>query len=253
MRLAGKVAVVTGGGSGIGAATARLFAREGARIALIDRDEQAAATSLAAIESEAGEAMVRIGDVGDGDAALRDAAAVLARFGRIDILVAAAGFSCGGTVTTTDPANWDAVFRANVGGTWLWSRAVIPAMQHQGGGAIVAFASQLALAGGRGNSAYIAAKGAILSLTRTMALDYAEDGIRVNAIVPGAIETPMLRRGFARQPDPTLAEQRSRARHALNRFGRPEEVAEAVLFLASEAAGFTTGTTLAADGGWLAA
>jgi 2-keto-3-deoxy-L-fuconate dehydrogenase len=249
MRLQDKVAVITGGASGIGAATARLFAREGARVAVVDRDGEGARGVAQAL----GDAVALASDVGDPDAALADAAAVLRRFGRIDVLVAAAGFSCGGTVTTTDPADWDAVFRAHVGGTWLWSRAVIPAMQRQGGGAIVTVASQLALAGGRGNSAYIAAKGAILSLTRTMALDYAPDNIRVNAVVPGAIDTPLLRRSFARHPDPSVPEERSRARHALGRFGRPEEVAEAALFLASDAAGFTTGTTLAVDGGWLAA
>jgi NAD(P)-dependent dehydrogenase (short-subunit alcohol dehydrogenase family) len=156
-------------------------------------------------------------------------------------------------VLTTSPEDWDAVFRTNVGGTWLWARAVIPAMQEEGGGSIITTASQLALAGGARSSAYIAAKGAILSLTRTMALDFAEDGIRVNAVVPGAIDTPMLARGWGRNADPEAAKAKSRARHAMGRFGRPEEVAEAVLFLASNASAFTTGTTLAVDGGWLAA
>lgn len=253
MRLDGAVAVITGGGSGIGAAAAALFAREGARVALVDRDRDGAEAGAAAIRAGGGDALVRVSDVGDPDASLADAAAILERWGRIDALVAAAGFSVGGTVTDTDPADWDAVFRAHVGGTWLWSRAVIPAMRRGGGGAIVTVASQLALAGGRRNSAYIAAKGAILSLTRTMALDYAADGIRVNALVPGAIDTPLLRRGFARNADPATAEAASRERHALRRFGRAEEVAEAALFLASPASSFTTGTTLAVDGGWLAA
>ena len=253
MRLAGTVAIVTGGGSGIGAATARLFAREGARIALIDRDREGVETVAAAIGRDGGEALHRVSDVGDPASSGADAAAVMARFGRIDILVAAAGFSCGGTVETTDPADWDAVFRANVGGTWLWSRAVIPAMREAGGGAIVTTASQLALGGGRGNSAYVAAKGAILSLTRTMALDLAPDRIRVNALVPGAIDTPLLRRSFGRAADPAAVEAASVARHPLGRLGRAEEVAEAALFLASPASAFTTGTHLAVDGGWLAA
>jgi 2-keto-3-deoxy-L-fuconate dehydrogenase len=251
MRLDGKVAIITGGASGIGAATAHLFAREGALIVIVDRDAKAGETGAAAIRDAGGEALALASDVGDPDASVRDAATVIARWGRIDVLVAAAGFSCGGTVTTTDPADWDDVFRANVGGTWLWSRAVIPAMQRAGGGAIVTFASQLSLAGGRASSAYIAAKGAILSLTRTMALDYAADNIRVNAVVPGAIDTPMLRRGFRRRADPAAAEAASRNRHPMGRFGQAEEVAEAALFLASPAASFTTGTTLAVDGGWL--
>ncbi len=252
MRLADKVAVITGGGSGIGRAVALAFAREGARLALVDRDGPGAEETARLVTEAGGEAMVRVSDVGEPGSADADAAAVLARFGRIDILYAGAGFSVGGTVLTTSPEDWDRVFRANVGGTWLWARAVVPTMKAQGGGAIVTTASQLALAGGAGNSAYIAAKGAILSLTRTMALDFAPDRIRVNAVAPGAIDTPMLRRSFARNADPAAAEARSVGRHPLRRLGRPEEIAEAVLYLASDAAAFTTGTTLAVDGGWLA-
>lgn len=252
MRLPGKVAVITGGGSGIGRATALAFAREGARLALVDRDAAGANETAALVTAQGSEAMVCISDVGEPGTADRDAAAILARFGRIDILFTAAGFSVGGTIMTTSPEDWDRVFRANLGGTWLWARAVVPAMRAQGGGAIVTTASQLAIAGGAGNAAYIAAKGAILSLTRTMALDFAADRIRVNALAPGAIDTPMLRRSFGRAADPAAAEAKSVARHPLGRLGRPEEIAEAALYLASDAAAFTTGTTLAVDGGWLA-
>ena len=253
MKLAGKVALVTGAGSGIGQAIAELFAQEGARLALVDRDEEGLAETAALIAAAGGEAIVQSGDVGLPGFAEVAAEACATRFGGLDVLVAAAGFSCGGTVTTTAPEDWDAVFRANVGGTFLFARAAIPLMTARGGGAIVTFASQLALAGGRGNSAYIAAKGAILSLTRTMALDYAADGIRVNAIAPGAIDTPMLRRSFARHADPEPIREVSRNRHALKRFGRAEEVAQAALYLASDASSFSTGTTLVVDGGWLAA
>ena len=253
MRLDGRIAVVTGGGSGIGRATAALFAAEGALVALVDRDETSAASCAAQIEAAGGRAFAIASDVGEPAAVEAAAARILETAGGIDILVAAAGFSCGGTVETTSPEDWDAVFRTNVGGTWLWARAAVPAMRARGGGAIVTFASQLALAGGRGNSAYIAAKGAILSLTRTMALDFAADNIRVNAIAPGAIDTPMLARGFGRQGDPAAAREASRSRHALGRFGEAREIAEAALYLASDAASFTTGTTLPVDGGWLAA
>ena len=248
MRLDAKVAIVTDAGSGIGRAIALLFAREGADVCAIDRDAAGAAET-----AQLTGGMHRHSDVGEPGAADSDAAAVLDRWGRIDILVTAAGFSCGGTVTTTDPADWDAVFRTNVGGTWLWARAAIPSMQRAGGGSIVTLASQLALAGGRGNSAYIAAKGAIVSLTPTMALDYARDRIRVNALLPGAIETPLLRRSFARHDDPEAVAEASRQRHPMGRFGHAEEVAEAALYLASDAAGFTTGIALPVDGGWLAA
>jgi 2-keto-3-deoxy-L-fuconate dehydrogenase len=252
MRLAGRTAIVTGAGSGIGRASAVLFAKEGAFVALVDRNGAGLQETLAAIEGE-GDASVHVGDVSEADFARDTVGDVMARRGRLDVLMAAAGFSCGGTVLTTDPADWDAVFRTNVGGTWLWSRAAIPAMQRQSGGSIITLASQLAIAGGKGNSAYIAAKGAIISLTRTMALDFATDGIRVNAIAPGAIDTPMLRRSFARHADPESVREASRNRHAMKRFGKAEEVAEAALHLASDASSFTTGTVMVVDGGWLAA
>jgi len=252
MKLEGRVAIITGAGSGIGQATALLFAREGATLGLVDRDEAGLADTMAQAEALGAKVITRAGDVGEPGQADADADAILAAFGRIDILVCAAGFSVGGTVLTTKPDDWDAVIRANLGGTWLWGRAVIPAMQKQGGGSIINFASQLARAGGRGNTAYIAAKGAVLSLTKTMALDFAPDGIRVNAILPGAIDTPMLRRSFNRAADPSVPREASRKRHPLGRFGRAEEVAEAALYLASDAASFTTGSELLVDGGWLA-
>jgi len=253
MRLKDRVAVVTGAGSGIGRASAVLFAREGAFVALIDRDEAGIRETLDVIGSANGEGSAHQGDVGDGGFAETLVEGIVSRHGRLDILMTAAGWSCGGTVVTTDPSDWDAVFRTHVGGTWLWARAAIPQMQRQGKGAIVTIASQLAIAGGKNNSAYIAAKGAVISLTRTMALDFAQDGIRVNAIAPGAIDTPMLKRSFARHADSQSVREASRNRHAMKRFGKAEEVAEAALYLASDASSFTTGTVLPVDGGWLAA
>jgi 2-keto-3-deoxy-L-fuconate dehydrogenase len=215
----------------------------------VDRDGPA----VEAVASETGgDTLIRIGDVAEDGRAEADAAAALARFGRIDVLLTAAGFSRGGTALTTSPQDWDAVLRVHLWGTWLWARAVLPAMRAQRGGSIVTVSSQLARAGGRNNTAYIAAKGAILSLTSTMALDYAPDGVRVNTILPGAIDTPMLNRSFARSPTPEATREASRQRHPLGRFGRAEEVAEAALYLASDAAGFTTGSEMVVDGGWLA-
>jgi len=253
MRLSGRVAIITGAGSGIGRASALLLAREGAFVALVDRDAAGAEQTLAMLREGGGSGSVHVGDVGEAEFARATVEAAVAKGGRLDVLMTAAGFSCGGTVVTTDPADWDAVFRTNVGGTWLWARAAVPIMQRQGRGAIITLASQLAIAGGRRNSAYIAAKGAIVSLTRTMAVDFATDGIRVNAIAPGAIDTPLLRRSFARHADPDAARELSRQRHAMKRFGEAEEVARAALYLASDESSFTTGVVLPVDGGWLAA
>jgi NAD(P)-dependent dehydrogenase (short-subunit alcohol dehydrogenase family) len=253
MRLQGRTAIVTGGGSGIGRASAQLFAKEGASVALVDRDKTGLEETMAAIREAKGTCSAHAGDVGDGGFAQSVVDEIIKQHGRLDVLMTSAGFSCGGTVLTTDPADWDAVFRTNVGGTWLWARAAIPPMQRQGKGSIIALASQLAIAGGKGNSAYIASKGAVLSLARTMAVDFATDGIRVNAIAPGAIDTPLLRRSFARHADPEPVRETSRNRHAMKRFGGADEVAETALHLASDASSFTTGTVMVVDGGWLAA
>jgi 2-keto-3-deoxy-L-fuconate dehydrogenase len=249
MRLQGRTAIITGAGSGIGRASANLFAEEGAQLALVDRE----AVGLRETVSLVGGATAHVGDVGDASFAETVVGEVMARHGRLDILMTAAGFSCGGTVLTTSPDDWDAVFRTNVGGTWLWARAAVPQMQRQKSGSIITLASQLAIAGGKGNSAYIAAKGAIVSLTRTMAVDFATDGIRVNAIAPGAIDTPMLRRSFARHANADEVRETSRNRHAMKRFGQAEEIAQTALHLASDASSFTTGTVMVVDGGWLAA
>jgi NAD(P)-dependent dehydrogenase (short-subunit alcohol dehydrogenase family) len=253
MRLADKVAIITGGGSGIGQASAVKFAREGAFVALVDRNAEGAEDTLEMLRAAGGDGSIHVGDVGDADFAKATVGRVAAERGRLDVLMTSAGFSCGGTVVTTDPADWDAVFHANVGGTWLWAKAAVPIMQRQRKGSIITLASQLAVAGGRGNSAYIAAKGAIISLTRTMAVDFASDGVRVNALAPGAIDTPLLRRSFGRHADPEPVREASRQRHAMKRFGQADEVASAALYLASDESSFTTGVVLPVDGGWLAA
>ena len=158
MRLQGRTAIITGAGSGIGRASAKLFAEEGARLALVDRD----AAGLQETRGLVGEATTHVGDVGDAAFAETVVGEIIARHGRLDVLMTAAGFSVGGTVLTTSLQDWDAVFRANVGGTWLWARAAVPHMQRQNSGSIITLASQLAMAG-KGNSAYIAAKGAIIA------------------------------------------------------------------------------------------
>ncbi len=251
-RLADKIAVITGAGSGIGLATTRLFAREGARIAAVDKS---GADDVAAAAREAGspDAFAVTVDVAEAAGASSGIARIVERFGRIDVLLTAAGISLGKRLADTTPEEWDLTFAVNVRGTFLWVQAAMPHMLKAGRGSVITVASQLAVAGGHTNLAYIASKGAILSLTRTLAVDHARDGIRVNTLVPGAIDTPLLQRSLARNKDPQAVAAASQGRHAMGRFGRPEEVAEAALYLASDASSFTTGAEIRVDGGWLAA
>jgi NAD(P)-dependent dehydrogenase (short-subunit alcohol dehydrogenase family) len=252
MRLAGQVAIVTGAGSGIGRAVSQLFAAEGARVAAVDQDGPAALAVERGIAASGGTARAFAADVVDERTAASTVAAVLAEWQQVDVLVTCAAVSVGGTATATSVEAWDHVFAVNVRGTFLWVRAVLPSMTARRRGSIVTVASQMAVAGGRGNVSYTASKGAVIAFTRTVALDHASEGVRANVLVPGAIQTPFLERAFARQADPDTARARSRDRHPMGRFGTPEEVARAALYLASDESAFTTGTLLVVDGGWLA-
>jgi NAD(P)-dependent dehydrogenase (short-subunit alcohol dehydrogenase family) len=252
MKLHERVAVITGAASGIGAAIARRFRSEGAKVALVDRDAPLLDEVLRALDGDERVKTAAVADVSDAVGARDGIAQVISRWGRIDVLVTAAGISIGGTVTSTDEAAWDRVFAVNVKGTYVWAHEAIPHMTVSGRGSIVTIGSQLAISSGGNNAAYIASKGAIVSLTRTMAVDHAKHGIRVNALMPGSIDTPMARRSLQRYADPQETAALWAKRHALGRLGKAEEVANAALFLASDDSSFTTGSLLFVDGGWTA-
>ena len=252
-RLAGKVAVVTGGGSGIGLESARLFASEGADVVIVEKPSADLAPVNETLADSGKTPLLLQGDVGDEPSVERNVASIAERFGGFDILLACAGWSTGKSVADSTLGEWESVLNTNLTGSFLWSRAAIRSMRERAGGSIILIGSQLAFAGGRANAPYLASKGAVVSLARSMAVDHAGENIRVNVIVPGAIDTPLLRRSFARASDPDAARARSVARHPLGRLGTAREVAQAALFLASDAASFTTGSCLMVDGGWLAA
>jgi len=251
-RLAGKVAIITGAASGIGAASARLFAAEGASLVLADVDADALARVARSVEQAGGAAVGVRTDVADDAQVAAMVATVLERFGRLDVLFANAGVSGPGTVDQIALADLDRVLGVNLRGSFLCARHAVPAMIRSGGGAIVFTASELALVGSPGSAAYCASKAALIGLARAMALDHAPQRIRVNCVCPGATDTPMLRRSMAREPDPAADEADIVRRLPLGRLGRPEEIARAALFLASDDASFVTGTALVVDGGWTA-
>jgi meso-butanediol dehydrogenase / (S,S)-butanediol dehydrogenase / diacetyl reductase len=239
-RLSGKIALVTGAASGIGAACARRFVEEGARVGGID---------VAVPDSHRCDAFVAA-DVRDADVVGAAVEGLISHLGPIDILVNAAGVSSFGTADTIDEAEWDRVLDVNLKGTWLVSRAVLPGMVASGAGSIVNLASVEGIEGGQSQTAYNASKGGVVLLTRSMAVDYGEHNVRVNCLCPGLIETAMTAPLQEDGLKPIL--DWFKDQHLLGRSGKPEEVAAAALFLASDDASFVTGHALAVDGGYLA-
>jgi NAD(P)-dependent dehydrogenase (short-subunit alcohol dehydrogenase family) len=239
-RLEGKVALVTGAGSGIGAACAQRFADEGAQVAGID---------VKAPESHPCKAF-EVLDVRDASAVNAGVANIVSVLGPVDVLVNAAGVSSFGTADTISEDEWDRVVDINLKGTWLVARAVLPGMVAKGGGSIVNLASVEGIEGGQSQTAYNASKGGVVLLTKSMAVDYGLNNVRVNCMCPGMIETPMtapLKESGLKPVMDWFKDQ-----HMLGRSGQPEEVASVALFLASDDASFVTGHALAVDGGYLA-
>ena len=251
MRLRGRTAVITGAGSSIGRATAELFASEGAGVAILDRDAPAAEAAAEAISATGGVAHPVVADVSSPDDVSRAIASSARLLGRLDIVFNNAGVAPSGSVLDTDEDEWDRCFAVNVKGVYLTSRAAIPHLRAAGGGSIINQASVAALIGMANFSAYSAAKGAVVSLTRAMAIDLAPLGIRVNALCPGAVHTPVMEPLMRNHGGGSLERglELTAAKHPIGRLGTPAEIAGAALFLASDDAAFVTGATLPVDGG----
>ena len=255
-RLDGKRALITGAGSGIGEATARLFAAQGAQILVADVQMDAAEQVAASIVKEGGSASALVLDVADETQVCAAFDRVANQDGRLDIVVNNAGISHVGNILETSLEDWDRVLRVNAGGVFLCAREAVRHMlqQEPKGGVIINLSSVAAMIGLERRLPYSASKGAVLSLTRSIAIDFVGEGIRCNAICPGTVHTPFvegyLRRSFPGQED--AVRQQLHARQPIGRMGLPEEIAAAALYLASDEAAFVTGTALIIDGGWTA-
>src|SRR5215469_8471347 len=243
MRLAGKTAIVTGAGSGIGHAIAVAMAREGAQVAICGRDRE----KLDRVAVELGAGCIPVpADVGNLQDVNALIAATLDRFKQLHILVNNAGILLPGSAESHTEAEWDQTFNTNVRGMWLVTRAVLPHLRAAGGGSIINMGSVLSQLGARNRVAYSASKGAVLAMTRAMALDHAAENIRVNCICPGIVETEMV---AAFQMDEAARKQRV-AMHPMGRFGQPQDVAGLAVFLASDEASWITGAVYNVDGGY---
>jgi NAD(P)-dependent dehydrogenase (short-subunit alcohol dehydrogenase family) len=241
----GKVAIVTGAASGVGREVTRLLAGRGAAVVAVD-------ISPSVQELRSDTVMPLEGDVADAATAERAVEAAVSGRGRLDVLVNNAAEIVWKPVVDTSEAEWDRVMAVNVRSIFLQCRAAIPVMTNGAGGAIVNTASISGLVGLPGQAAYCASKGAVVQLTRQLAVDYAAAGVRVNAVAPGAVATPFLQRFVESQADPAALTAAIEAEHPLQRMASADEVAESIVFLASDAAAFITGTVLSVDGGFTA-
>ncbi|RYH67243.1 MAG: SDR family oxidoreductase [Alcaligenaceae bacterium] len=249
MRLANKVALITGAAAGIGEATAALFIKEGAQVVLADRDlDKVRATAK------------RLGDNAHAVAAdVSNSAQVKAmvdltvsRFGGLDILVNNAGYGCLGTVVTLEEDIWDDLMNVNLKGVFLCSKHAVPQLAKRGKGSIVNLASTISVVGIPDRVGYVAAKGGVAAMTRAMAIDHAKEGIRVNSIAPGVIASSYYDRMFEQVPDPVAFKKALEARSPANRMGTPHEIATMALWLASDESSFATGAMFTVDGGFTA-
>ncbi len=247
MRLHEQVAIITGGNSGIGQAVALRFAAEGARVVIAARDPERASAVVEAIRAQGGEAVFVPCDVGSAEQCQHVVEQAVARWGKLDILVNNAGIILRNhTVLETTLEQWESMFDVNSKGVFLMSKYALPHLIASHGN-IVNVSSYAGLVGFKGAAAYCASKGAVVQLTRAMAVDHAADGVRVNCVCPGSVHTPMIEAAWANYGEG--AQQVWESKHPLGRIATPEEVASAILYLASSEASFITGVALAVDGG----
>lgn len=248
MRLQDRVALITGGGSGIGQAIALLFAKEGATVVVVDRIEERAQTTVQMIQSAGGAALALAADVAQQNSVNTMATQAINQYGRVDILVNNAAIAEGDDILTFDEETWDRNLNIVLKGVYLCSKALLPPMIAQRRGAIVNIASVNGLTG-LGEEAYSAAKAGVINLTKNMALKYGQFNVRANVICPGTIQTPIW--GTVLQKDPQVFDRLAKW-YPLGRVGQPEDIAKAALYLASDDAAWVTGTTLTVDGGLMA-
>lgn len=251
-RLRGKVAIVSGGASGIGAATARLFAQEGARVMIIDRSEPSDERLVDALKTHADAMAFTAVDVTDEERVRAAIAATVARWGRLDVAVGCAGILVTGGVADLSEAQWDQSMAVNVKGVFFLSKHAIPEMRKAGGGSIINISSSFGIVGGAGYAAYSASKGAVRLLTKATALEHAAEGIRVNSVHPGVVETPMLTRTMAAIDNPDAVIAAITAQLPIGAAGSPEDIAWGCVYLASDEARHVTGSELVIDGGMTA-
>jgi len=249
MRLQGKTAIITGAAAGIGAASALLFAKEGANIVAVDIDRELVLRLSEQIEKNGGKSLAAVADVSHKDQVESVLRATLAKFGRVDILFNNAGIVPTGKLEDLSEQEWDRAVAINLKSIYLLCHAVIPTMKSQGAGVILNTASATALRAVPDRACYTATKAAIIGLTKSLALDYVRDNIRVNCICPGTTETPSLTQRLGAFPDPAEARKNFIARQPMGRFGTAEEIAEAALYLVSPQAAFVTGVAFPVDGG----
>jgi NAD(P)-dependent dehydrogenase (short-subunit alcohol dehydrogenase family) len=251
-RLAGKIAIVTGAGGGIGEATALRFGEEGARLLVCDLPSAELEAVAGRVRAAGGEAAALPADVSDEAQVQALVQHALTGWGRLDVLVNNAGIAGGADVVSTTLEDWDRILAVNLKGPFLCCKYAVPAMLRGGGGSIVNVASISSTCGIPGQAAYGPSKGGLLQLTRQLAIEYAQQNIRVNAVAPGTIDTPMLRKVLASLENPNTLMDFLMQNHPVGRVGQPVEVANAIVFLASDEASFITGASLAVDGGYTA-